>query len=145
VAAAPTIIILDDRLLIEELLVGVDEEGERHTTTYWYYRACRAAVSGAGGHLSGPFVGLDNRRQATAIRSLLLLPDTIGLPEPRSMVPVMAELSERHPRLNLVNLEAAAAGLVLDATMLLSIEATRGVLPVILDAENIRWRTVEIS
>jgi hypothetical protein len=145
VAAAPTIIILDDRLLIEELLVGVDEEGERHTTTYWYYRACRAAVSGAGGHLSGPFLGLDNRRQAAAIQSLLLLPDTIGLPEPRSMVPVMAELSERHPRLNLVNLEAAAAGLVLDATMLLSIEATRGVLPVILDAENIRWRTVEIS
>jgi hypothetical protein len=144
VAAAHNII-LDDRLLTEELLVGVDEEGERHTTTYWYYRACRAAVSGAGGHLSGPFVGLDNRRQATAIRSLLLLPDTIDLPEPRSMVPVIAELSERHPRLNLVNLEAAAAGLVLDATMLLSIEATRGVLPVILDAENIRWRTVEIA
>lgn len=144
-AAAPTIIILDDRLLIEELLVGVDEEGERHTTTYWYYRACRAAVSGAGGHLSGPFLGLDNRRQAAAIQSLLLLPDTIGLPEPRSMVPVMAELSERHPRLNLLNLEAAAAGLVLDATMLLSIEATRGVLPEILDAENIRWRTVEIA
>jgi hypothetical protein len=144
VAAAPNII-LDDRLLIEELLVGIGEEGQRHTTTYWYYRACRAAVSGAGGHLSGPFLGLDNRRQATAIRSLLLLPDTIGLPEPRSMVPVMAELSERHPRLNLLNLEAAAAGLVLDATMLLSIEATRGVLPEILDAENIRWRTVEIS
>jgi hypothetical protein len=144
VAAAPTII-LDDRLLIEELLVGIDEEGERHTTTYWYYRACRAAVSGAGGHLSGPFLGLDNQRQTTAIRSLLLLPDTIGLPQPRSMVPVMAELSERHPRLNLLNLEAAAAGLVLDATMLLSIEATRGVLPEILDAENIRWRTVEIA
>ena len=143
-AAAPNII-LDDRLLIEELLVGIDEEGERHTTTIWYHRACRAAASGAGGHLSGPFLGLDNQRQTTAIRSLLLLPDTIGLPEPRSMVPVMAELSERHPRLNLVNLEAAAAGLVLDATMLLSIEATRGVLPVILDAENIRWRTVEIS
>jgi acyl-coenzyme A synthetase/AMP-(fatty) acid ligase len=46
---------------------------------------------------------------------------------------------------NLLNLEAAAAGLVLDATMLLSIEATRGVLPEILDAENIRWRTVEIA
>jgi hypothetical protein len=29
--------------------------------------------------------------------------------------------------------------------MLLSIEATRGVLPEILDAENIRWRTVEIA
>lgn len=138
-------VILDDRLLIEELLVGIDAKGERHTTTYWYYRACRAAVSGAGGHLSGPFLGLDDQRQATAIRSLLLLPDTIGLPEPRATVPVMAELSERHPRLNLLNLEAAAAGLVLNATMLLSIEATRGVLPEILDAEKIRWRAVEIA
>lgn len=138
-------VILDDRLLIEELLVGIDAKGERHTTTYWYYRACRAAVSGAGGHLSGPFLGLDDQRQATAIRSLLLLPDTIGLPEPRATVPVMAELSERHPRLNLLNLEAAAAGLVLNATMLLSIEATRGVLPEILDAEQVRWRTVEIA
>jgi hypothetical protein len=138
-------IVLDDRLLIEELLVGIDEEGERHTTTYWYYRACRAAVVGARGHLSGPFLGLDEDRQAAAIRSLLLLPDTVALPDPRSTVPVMAELSERHPRLNLLNLEAAATGLVLDATMLLSIEATRGVLPEILAVENIRWRTVEID
>ena len=143
-APVPTII-LDDRLLIEELLVGLDEEGERHTTTLWYYRACRAAVGGAGGHLSGPFLGLDAPHQATAIRSLLSLPETIGLPDPRSTVPVMAALSERHPRLNLMNLEAAATGLLLDATILLSIEATRGVLPEILDAENIRWRTVEID
>lgn len=143
-APVPTII-LDDRLLIEELLVGLDVEGERHTTSYWYYRACRAAVGGAGGHLSGPFLGLDARHQATAIRSLLSLPETIGLPDPRLTVPVMAELSERHPRLNLLNLEAAATGLVLAATMLLSMEAARGVLPEILDAENIRWRTVEID
>ena len=143
-APIPTII-LDDRLLIEELLVGLDQEGERHTTTYWYYRACRAAVGGAGGHLSGPFLGLDAPHQAAAIRSLLSLPETIGLPDPRSTVPVMAELSERHPRLNLMNIEAAAAGLLLDATMLLSVEAARGVLPEILDAENIRWRTVEID
>jgi len=144
VAPVPAII-LDDRLLIEELLVGLDDEGERHTTTSWYFRACRAAVGGAGGHLSGPFVGLDAPHQATAIRSLLSLPETIGLPDPRSTVPVMAELSERHPRLNLLNLEAAATGLVLDATVLLSMEAARGVLPEILDAENIRWRTVEID
>jgi hypothetical protein len=144
VATVPTII-LDDRLLIEELLVGLDEEGERHTTTYWYYRACRAAIAGAGGHLSGPFLGLDAPHQATAIRSLLSLPDIIGLPDARITVPMMAELSGRHPRLNLMNLEAAATGLVLNATMLLSIEAARGVLPEILDAENIRWRTVEIG
>ena len=57
----------------------------------------------------------------------------------------MAELSERHPRLNLLNLEAAATGLLLDATMLLSIEAARGVQPEFLDAEHISWRTVEID
>jgi hypothetical protein len=143
--AAKPKIILDDRLLIEELLMGIDAEGERHTTSSWYYRACRAAVGGAGGHLSGPFLGLDRRHQASAIRSLLMLPDTIGLPDPRATVPVMAELSERHPRLNRLNLDAAATGLVLGATMLLSTEATRGVLPAILDAENITWRTVEID
>lgn len=74
-----------------------------------------------------------------------MLPETIGLPDPRSTVPVMAELSERHPRLNLLNLEAAAAGLLLDATMLLSTEASRGVLPEVLDAETIKWRVVQIN
>lgn len=143
-ATVPTII-LDDRLLIEDLLVGLDENGERYTTTSWCYRACRAAAGGAQGHLSGPFLGLDARHQTTAIRNLLSLPETIGLPDPRSTVPVIAELSERHPRLNLLNLEAAATGLLLDATMLLSIEAAQGVLPEILDTENISWRTVEID
>ena len=138
-------IILDDRLLIEEILIGLNEKGNLHTTTYWFYRACRAAVAGAGGHLSGPFLGLDERRQASAIRSLLSLPDTIGLPEPRMTVPMMAELSERHPRLNLLNLEAVGAGLVLEATVLLSAEASRGLLPEVLDAENIKWRAVQID
>jgi hypothetical protein len=142
----PSAIILDDRLLIEELLVGLDDiDGRRHTTTYWYYRACRAAVGGAGGHLSGPFLGLDIALQSAAIRSLLTLPGSIGLPDPRATVPVMAELSDRHPRLNLLNLEAAAAGLVLDATVLLSTEASRGVLPAVLDAERVSWRTVAID
>lgn len=138
-------VILDDRLLIEELLIGLDVDGELHTASYWYYRACRAAVSGAGGHLSGPFQGLGAARQGAAIRSLLRLPDAIGLPDPRSTVPMMAELSERHPRLNLLNLEAAAAGLTLGATVLLSTEASRGLLPAVLDREHIPWRTVEIN
>lgn len=144
-AARVSNIVLDDRLLIEEILAGLDVKGHRHTTSYWYYRSCRAAVGGAGGHLSGPFLGLDAAHQAAAIRSLLVLPETIGLPDPRSTVPVMAELSERHPRLNLLNLEAAAAGLLLDATMLLSTEASRGVLPEVLDAENLKWRVIEIG
>ncbi|MGB7051533.1 MAG: hypothetical protein WBG41_08195, partial [Acidimicrobiales bacterium] len=61
-------IVLDDRLLIEELLVGLDRRGAQlHTTSYWYYRACRAAVAGAGGHLSGPFRELPPVEQRQAI------------------------------------------------------------------------------
>jgi hypothetical protein len=138
-------VILDDRLLIEEVLAGVDVKGHLHTTSYWYYRACRAAVGGAGGHLSGPFLGLGDAHQAAAIRSLLALPDAIGLPDPRSTIPLMAELSDRHARLNLLNLEAAAAGLLLEATVLLSTQAARGVLPDVLDAEGIKWRIVEVD
>lgn len=138
-------LVLDDRLLIEEVLAGLQVKGHLHTTAYWYYRACRAAVVGAGGHLSGPFLGLDAAHQAGAIRSLLVLPEAIGLPDSRSTVPMMAELSERHPRLNLLNLEATAAGLLLEATLLLSAEAARGVLPDVLDSEHIKWRVVEID
>lgn len=142
--ARRTKVILDDRLLIEDLLAGLHVRGDRVTTAHWYYRACRAAVAGAGGHLSGPFVGLDTSHQGAAIRSLLALPETVGLPDPRSTIPVMAELSERHPRLNLLNLEAAATALVERATVLLSVEASSGVLPPVLDAEHITWRTIEI-
>jgi hypothetical protein len=39
------------------LLVGIDRDDEAiHTTTYWYYRACRAAVAGAGGTFQVHFV-----------------------------------------------------------------------------------------
>lgn len=138
-------LILDDRLLIEELLVGLGRPGELHTTSYWYYRACRAAAVGAGGHLSGPFLGLDPSQQARAIRSLLVLRDDIGLPDPRATVPVMAELSERHPRLNLLNLEAAASARVVEAKVLLSSPASKGVLPTVLDAERVAWEIVDLT
>ena len=140
-------VVLDDRLLIEELLVGLRDSNEAslHTTAYWYFRACRAAVVGAGGHLSGPFTLLDHGEQAHAIRSLLDLREDIGLPDPRSTVPTMAELADRHPRLNILNLEAAATGLVLNATIWISVEAASGVLPKVLDDEGIAWRTVEVD
>ena len=138
-------VVLDDRLLIEELLIGLARPEELHTTAYWYFRACRAAVAGAGGHLSGPFLGLDSAQQAAAIRSLLVLRGDIGLPDPRASVPLMAELSERHPRLNLLNLEAVASALVVEATVLLSTQASNGVLPAVLDAEGVRWETIAIT
>jgi len=145
VASLPAVI-LDDRLLIEELLVGLRANAvQLHTTSYWYYRACRAAVLGAGGHLSGPFERLDIPDQQRAVASLLELREDILLPEPRPTVPVMVEFAGRHPRLNLLNLEAAAVGHLLDATVWLSAESSAGILPTVLDAERIAWRKVPLS
>ena len=145
-ADAPAIV-LDDRLLIEELLVGLPVgPGHRvHTTAYWYYRACRAAVAGAGGHLSGPFAGLDPSQEHRSILALLELREEIGLPDPRATVPLMAKLSVAHPRLNLLNLEAVAAALILTASVWLSVEGAAGVLPAVLDAERISWTTVVVE
>ncbi|MEQ8718625.1 MAG: hypothetical protein RIE08_13520 [Acidimicrobiales bacterium] len=138
-------VLIDDRLLIRELLAGLGEPDlHLSTTTYWYHRACRAAVAGAGGALSGPFTQLDPARQAAAIRSLLELRPDISLPDPRSTVPVMAELAERHPKLNVLNLEAAGAALSLGATVWLSPRAADGVLPGVLDAESVAWRIVDV-
>ena len=140
-----TSVLLDDRLLIEELLVGLPRRrAERTATTAsWYYRACRAAVVGAAGHLSGPFAQLERRDQEAAVLSLLTLRDDIGLPDPRRTVPAMARLAARHPRLNLLNLEAAGAAQTMAADVWLSEEAAKGVLPSVLDAESIPWTTIE--
>lgn len=138
-------VVLDDRLLVEELLVGIRRpDAILHTTAYWYYRACRAAVLGAGGHLSGPFRELQALEQERAIRSMLQLPEDIGLPDTRQLVPIMVEVSGRHPRLNLLNLEAVAAVHALDATLWLSREASDGVLPAVLDAEHLAWEVVAV-
>jgi hypothetical protein len=141
-------VLLDDRLLIEELLVGVDRRRRRlelYTTAYWYYRACRAAVAGGSGHLSGPFADLAQPEQERAILSLLELRDDVGLPDSRTVVPVMAEIARRHPQLNLLNLEAVAAARRLPAEVWLSPPAASGVLPGALDAEGLTWKTIEIA
>lgn len=139
-------VILDDSLLIEELLVGLRKGRVRlYTTAYWYYRASRAAVLGVGGHLSGPFEDLSAPDQERAILSLLELRTDIGLPDPRPTVPAMAEIARRHPRLNLLNLEAVAAGQILEAHLWLSPESAAGVLPGALDAEGVTWQTVAIE
>lgn len=110
---------------------------------YWYYRACRAAVAGGSGQLSGPFALLDEHQQAMAIQAMLALPDDIALPEPRAVVPMMTDVHTRHPRLNLLNLEAIAAAKVLDAQVLLSPQSASGLLPSVLDTEAVPWRTIE--
>jgi hypothetical protein len=136
-------VVIDDRLLIEELLVGLDRRGSRlFTTTYWYYRACRASMAGAGGHLSGPFRSLPVNQQQRAIQSMLQLPDEIGLPESRPLVPLMVAVAGRHPRLNLLNVEATATAHLLQAAIWLSPEGSSGILPAVLESEGLDWEMV---
>jgi hypothetical protein len=143
--ASPARFLIDDRLLIEELLVGLHlDADELWTTAYWYYRACRAATLGSAGHLSGPFQRLPHDRHATAVLSLLELPETIHIADARRVVPVMARISGRHPQLNLLNLEATAAATVLSATVRLSSAAAKGILPTILDAEGLSWTALPL-
>lgn len=140
--------VVDDRLLIEELLVGIPRGRRRielHTTSYWYYRACRAAAAGAGGHLSGPFEQLGILHQERAIGSLLELREDIGLPDPRVTIPAMVDIARRHPRLNLLNLEAVAAARIVDGRVWLSEQVATGVLPPVLDAERIDWTTISVG
>jgi hypothetical protein len=139
--------LIDDRLLIARLV------GERvrlprvglFTTSYWYYRACRAAVAGGSGQLSGPFARLAADEQAAAIAAMLVLPDDIALPHPRLLVPEMVTIHRRHPELNVLNVEAVGAASVLKARVLLSSRASGGILPQVLDAEGLAWKVIKIG
>jgi hypothetical protein len=144
----PSLVVLDDRLLVEHLTVGLPGRTPRAaigTTAAWWYRATRAAVVGAGGNLSGPFERLSAPLQEAAILTLLQLPDDVVLPDPRATVPTMAQLALRHPRLNLMNLEAASVALHGDVEIWLSEPASRGVLPAVLVAEHVSYRVVSLG
>ena len=130
------------------LLVGerlpITKDAERFTTTYFWFRACRAVVAGAGGRLSGPFERLEPGYRAAALQHMLELPDDIGLPVPRLIFPVMVGVNRRHPGLNVLNTEAAAAALLLGAKMILSPPTARGQLEAVLPVERIAYQTVEL-
>ena len=76
---------------------------------------------------------------------MLTLPDDVLLPDPRLLVPEMVAVHQRHPHLNLMNLEATAAARLLEARVLLSERAAAGILPEVLTLERIPWRIVEIG
>ena len=137
-------LLIDDRILVDGLASGRPFADGCMTTPLWHYRACRDAVVGAGGQLSGPFLQLNLARQRAAIRELLRLPTEIELPDMRRVVPEMARLAERHARLNVMNLQAAAAAKVHELDVALSPKAATGVLPAVLDDEQIDWRVVEV-
>ena len=130
------------------LLVGervpVGRNPELSTTSYFSFRACRAVALGVGGHLSGPFERLEPEYRTAAIEHLLALPEEIGLPDPRQLVPVMVEVHSRHPHLNLLNTEAVAAALLLNARMLLTPPTASGQLAKVLTDEDISFMAVEL-
>jgi len=115
------------------------------TTSLWWFRACRAAVAGAGGQLSGPFERIDQPRRHMAIRRLLELPADVQLPDTRVTVTTMTELTERHPKLNVMNLEAVAFALHSGNPVALSPPAANGILPPVLDAEHVTWKQVTLA
>jgi hypothetical protein len=137
------VLLLDDHALIEEILTGSisarEPESSLLTTSYWYYRACRGAVLGAGGQLSGPFEQLADELQEAAIATLLTLPERVELPDPRTTVPLMVAVGGRHPKLNLLNLEAVAVAVSTGAHVLLADRAATGILPGVLAAEEVDW------
>jgi hypothetical protein len=140
-------LLIDDRVLVA-LVAGerlpITRRAQVFTTSYFYFRACRAVVVGLGGHLSGPFKDLDPDRRTAALGQLLTLPDEVGLPDPRGLVPVMVEVQRRHPTLNVLNTEAAAAALMLEASMVLSPPTAAGQLAAVLPLESIASRTVDL-
>jgi hypothetical protein len=140
-------VLLDDRVLVA-LLVGerlpIPGGADHFTTTYFWFRACRAVVAGAGGRLSGPFERLESTHRAAALEQMLALPDDVGLPDPRLIVPVMVDVQRRHPGLNILNTEAAAAALLLGAKMVLSPSTASGQLEAVLPAERIAFQTVDL-
>jgi hypothetical protein len=140
-------VLLDDRVLVG-LLVGEDlpiaNRAVCFTTMYFYFRACRAVVAGVGGHLSGPFERLDPNRRVAALDQMLTLPDDVGLPNPRQLVPVMLNVHRRHPNLGILNAEATAAALMLEAKMVLSRPTANGQLASVLPDEGITFQTVDL-
>lgn len=73
---------------------------------------------------------------------MLQLPEQIELPSPRHVVPLMVAVAGRNPTLNVLNLEAVAAARLLRATVWLSPEGAAGILPTVLESENLAWEVV---
>lgn len=93
----------------------------------------------------GPFAALDAALQREAIGRLLELPDDVALPDPRALVPTMAEIGSRHEQLDLLYVEAAAEAVLLEAEVWLSEPAARGALPAVLEAERRDWRSIPLG
>lgn len=120
--------------LIDDQLLGVvlrDRPPPRpaepvFTTGYWYVRLCQAVLgaSDRSGVLSGPFDALPAASRDQAVRTLLELPESVGLISLRELAPLIGRLRRRH-QLNILALEALASALHLEADVYLSAASPR--------------------
>ena len=120
--------------LVDDQLLGSVLRGDpspRHgasiyTTGYFYVRLCQAVLrsSVATGVLSAPFASLPGELHARAMRSLLELPEEIGLVSLRELAPVIGQLRARH-HLNILGMEVLAAAVYLSADVYLSVSSPR--------------------
>jgi hypothetical protein len=120
-----TVALIDDQIL-GQVLRGRTPKGlaskQLFTTGYWYVRLCQAVLSANDrvGKLSGPFAELPPDLRHTALKTLLELPEEIGLVSLRELGPVIAQLRNQH-HLNILSIEALAAAKVLQAQVFLSV------------------------
>ena len=75
---------------------------------------------------------------------MLTLPDDVGLPDSRQLVPVMVDVHRRHPNLSLLNIEGTAAALMLGAKMALGPATAGGQLESVLPVEHIPFQTIDL-
>lgn len=110
-----SVVLIDDHLLLRLLL---DEEPQDlrtpgtaiATTGLWYHRLCRALADQAVvGSMSKRLGAIENDVAASALASVIELPETVEVVSLRSLGWPMAELVHAGARLNLLSLEALAA------------------------------------
>ncbi|MDZ7673749.1 MAG: hypothetical protein U5K30_01560 [Acidimicrobiales bacterium] len=121
-----SVALIDDHLLLRLLL---DEEPQDlrspgtaiATTGLWYHRLCRALADEAVvGSMSRRLGAVENDVAASALASVIELPETVELVSLRTLGWPMAELVHAGARLNLLSLEALAAARRLSAEICLA-------------------------
>lgn len=123
-------LVIDDALLFAVLAGAADDDlraaadqNELFTTGSWYWRLSRALHDPASaGVLSRSMGGLTGEQQARVVASVERLPDVVGLVSLRELVPVMSALAVGR-RLNLLTAEAIAAAVVLNASIVVTIDS----------------------
>jgi hypothetical protein len=143
-----SVALIDDHLLLRLLL---DEEPQDlrspgtaiATTGLWYHRLCRALADQAVvGSMSRRLGAVANDVAASALASVIELPETVELVSLRTLGWPMAELVHAGARLNLLSLEALAAARQLSAEICLAEQDDNDPLRAAASAFEVTVRTV---